>query len=148
MIRNMPGNRASQVSLAAGRYCRAFASIDAMPGTRACRLAVCIRAAPGQLMSPPATNSFSLAATHAIRIMCVNPLGDLTTAPVQPSLLATCNESTSISDSSMTTGQSFAASCMAFSGCAPRSRAVGCSTYWIRSNPLGICSFNRRRNVR
>ena len=33
----------------------------------------------------------------------------------------------------MTTGLSFAASCILFSGCAFRSRCVGCSMYWMRS---------------
>ena len=36
-------------------------------------------------------------------------------------------------DSSITTGFSFAASCMTFCRFALRSRAVGCSMYWMRS---------------
>ena len=37
--------------------------------------------------------------------------------------------SRSVSDSSITTGRTFAASCMTFARSAFRSRAVGCSTY-------------------
>src|SRR2546422_2998318 len=131
VTRNIPGNRDSHALFACGRYWRAFASTEVMVGTRACRLAVWISAAPGQLMSPPQRNIRSFPPTAVIRIMWVSPLGDFTAAPVQPNLRASSRDSTSIKDSSITTGQSLAASCMTFSGCALRSRAVGCSVYLI-----------------
>src|SRR5581483_9710533 len=53
--------------------------------------------------------------------------------------------STPVSDSSITTGRNLAASCIRFSGCAFRSRAVGCSTYWIRSYPPGDLSRTCRK---
>ena len=145
-VRNIPGNRPSQRAFACGKYWRAFASIDVIVGARACKFAVWINAAPGQLMSPPAKNTPFFTPADATRIIWVNPFGDFTTAPVQPNSRAKNIESTSINDSSITTGHNFAASCMSFSGCAFKSRAVGCSTYLMRRNPSRIRSFNFRAN--
>ena len=78
MIVNSPGSFSAQGAFAAGRYCRAFASSPAVPGTQAAIAAEWTSAAPGQVRSWTVRNIpyFRAAAARALadsQMVALNP---------------------------------------------------------------------------